>query len=234
MDQSRTEIIISAAGVELLHRASVAIFGIGGVGGYALEAIARAGVGYIKVFDYDRVAPSNCNRQILSLNSNIGIMKTEVAIQRVKEINPECEITAETAHLTPENIRSLIPAGIGYAIDAIDELDSKIELITELKQRGITFISSMGAGNRLDPSRIRTADISETSVCPLARRVRKILRQREIFSGVPCVFSTEEPVALGRKNGDNTVGSISYMPAVFGLTAAAFIIREIIAESAQG
>lgn len=232
MDQSRTEILIGADGVDKLRKATVMIIGLGGVGGHAAEAIVRAGVGTIIIADYDTVAPSNLNRQILSLSSNIGDKKTEIAAERFKNINPEIEIVLYTEHLTPDNIGMIFPETTDnlYVIDAIDEIDAKIALITELYRRGIPFISSMGAGSRLNPSLVRIADISKTEHCPLARVIRRKLRLAGIEKGVRCVYSTEnlnrfaEPEAEGERRKQ---GSISFMPGIFGLTAAGVIINDI-------
>ncbi|HPJ43842.1 MAG TPA: tRNA threonylcarbamoyladenosine dehydratase [Spirochaetota bacterium] len=233
MDQSRTEILIGADGVDKLRKATVMIIGLGGVGGHAAEAIVRAGAGQIIIADYDTIAPSNLNRQILSLASNIGIKKTETASERFREINPEIKITSFTERLTPENIGMIFPetADNLYAIDAIDEIDAKIALITELHRRGIPFVSSMGAGSRLNPSLVKIADISKTEHCPLARVIRRKLRLAGIEKGVRCVYSTEnlnrfaEPESEGERRKQ---GSISFMPGIFGLTAAGVIINDII------
>ncbi|HOP31204.1 MAG TPA: tRNA threonylcarbamoyladenosine dehydratase [Spirochaetota bacterium] len=233
MDQSRTEILIGADGVDKLRKATVMIIGLGGVGGHAAEAIVRAGAGQIIIADYDTIAPSNLNRQILTLSSNIGIKKTETASERFREINPEIKITSFTERLTPENIGMIFPetADNLYAIDAIDEIDAKIALITELHRRGIPFVSSMGAGSRLNPSLVKIADISKTEHCPLARVIRKKLRLAGIEKGVRCVYSTEnlnrfaEPETEGERRKQ---GSISFMPGIFGLTAAGVIINDII------
>jgi len=233
MDQSRTEILIGADGVDKLRKATVMIIGLGGVGGHAAEAIVRAGAGQIIIADYDTIAPSNLNRQILTLSSNIGIKKTETASERFREINPEIKITSFTERLTPENIGMIFPetADNLYAIDAIDEIDAKIALITELHRRGIPFVSSMGAGSRLNPSLVKIADISKTEHCPLARVIRRKLRLAGIEKGVRCVYSTEnlnrfaEPETEGERRKQ---GSISFMPGIFGLTAAGVIINDII------
>ena len=232
MDQSRTEILIGTEGVHKLRRSTVMIIGLGGVGGHAAEAIVRAGVGHIIIADYDTVAPSNLNRQILSLASVIGRKKTDVASERFREINPGIKITSYSERLTPGNIGMIFPekAENLYAIDAIDEIDSKIALIVELKKRGIPFVSSMGAGSRLNPSLVKVDDISKTEHCPLARVIRRKLRLAGIEKGVRCVYSTEnlnrfaEPEAEGERRKQ---GSISFMPGIFGLTAAGVIINDI-------
>lgn len=231
MDHSRTELIAGTEGIEKLKDSTVCIFGLGGVGGYALEAVARAGVGHIRIFDFDSFASSNCNRQILALNSTLGNLKTETALNRIQDINPDCDIQAFTEALTPDNISSLVPPDTAYAIDAIDDLDAKVALIAYLRRSGAFFISSMGAGNRIDPTKLRVDDISRTSVCPLARKVRKALRAMDIHKGVPCVYSLEKPKRADAAAEISTVGSISYMPGLFGLTAAGHILSRIITDS---
>lgn len=232
MDLTRTEILIGKENIEKLRNSTVAVLGLGGVGGYAAEAIARAGVGTMIIADYDHVASSNINRQILSLNSTMGILKTEVALQRLRDINPDITITAISERLSPENIANLIPrTNPLYAIDAIDEIDSKTHLIKTFIEREITFVSSMGAGSRLDSSRIKVDDISKTEYCPLARIMRKKLKENGIYKGVRCIYSTEnlnkvkEP---DNKNDKRMQGSNSFIPGIFGLIAAGLIINDII------
>ena len=234
MDHSRTEILTGPEGLVKLKEATVIIAGLGGVGGYAAEAVARAGAGRIVLIDFDKVAPSNCNRQILALQSTLGRYKTDVARERITDINPDTEIIIINKRLLPENIAELIPDyDNSYAIDAIDEVPSKVALIHELVKRKTPFVSSMGAGSRLDPSGIVTADISKTSYCPLARTVRRKLKEIEIYKGVRCIYSqtplprkkTKDSTA---ENGERVQGSISYMPGIFGLTAAGVIIGDIL------
>ena len=231
MDTSRTLKLIGEQGINRLKNSSVAVFGLGGVGGHALESIARAGVGKILICDFDRVAPSNLNRQILSLESNIGELKTSIAEKRLKDINPDVIITSIAERLTEDNIDTYLNEDFDYAIDAIDEVIPKVCLLARLKERNKIFVSSMGAGSRLDPSLVKTDDISKTAGCPLARTVRKRLRQLDIHKGIPCVFSTESPVKYNDDNTENqgSTGNISYMPALFGLIASSYIIRKIIA-----
>lgn len=232
MDLTRSEILIGKENIEKLRNSTVAVFGLGGVGGHAAEAIARAGVGTMLIADYDHVAPSNINRQILSLNSTMGILKTEVALQRLRDINPDMVITAISERLSPDNIEDLIPRTDPlYAIDAIDEIESKTFLIKTFVQRKIPFVSSMGAGSRLDSSRIKVDDISRTEYCPLARIMRKKLKESGIYNGVRCIYSTEnlnkvrEPEDIKDKR---LQGSISFIPGIFGLMAAGLIINDII------
>ena len=233
MDTSRTEILIGKQGVDKLARAGVAVFGLGGVGSYALEALARAGVGRLYLFDYDRVSPSNANRQLLALQSTMGQDKVAVALERVRDINPSAAVYPGTVRLAEENINTTITPDIEYAIDAIDELAPKAALIITLVQKGIPFVSSMGAGSKLNPCGIKVADISKTSHCPLARAMRTRLKKAGITTGVRCVYSEENLNAVIPNEDDDspkafTQGSISYVPAIFGLTAAGLIIQDII------
>lgn len=235
IDLTRTEILIGIENLDKLRQSTVAVFGLGGVGGYAAEAIARAGVGSMLIADYDIVTPSNINRQILSLSSTMGKLKTEVCLQRLKDINPEIKVISISERLTPENISGLIPQNeFLYAIDAIDEIDSKTSLIAELVKRKIPFVSSMGAGSRLDSSKIRVDDISRTEYCPLARIMRKRLKTDGIHTGVRCIYSTENLNKVREPEdgiGKRLQGSISFMPGIFGLTAAGVIINDIINRS---
>ncbi len=233
MDMSRSRILIGDDGLERLRESTVAVFGLGGVGGYAAEAVARSGVGRMIIADFDVVSPSNINRQILALGPFTGRLKADVAAERFSQINPGLEILKITVRLTPENIGIVIPFNTDrlYAIDAIDEIAPKTALIAELHRRLIPFVSSMGAGSRLDPSQVKSGDISKTTHCPLARVIRKNLKELGIERGVRCVYSTEnlnrvEEPENGR--GKRTQGSISFMPGIFGLTAAGIIINDII------
>lgn len=235
IDLTRTEILIGIENLDKLRKSTVAVFGLGGVGGYAAEAIARAGVATMIIADYDIVTPSNINRQILSLSSTMGQLKTEVCLQRLKDINPEINVITISERLTPENISGLLPKNeFLYAIDAIDEIDSKTSLIAELVKRKIPFVSSMGAGSRLDSSKIRVDDISRTEYCPLARIMRKRLKTDGIHTGVRCIYSTENLNKVREPEdgiGKRLQGSISFMPGIFGLTAAGVIINDIINRS---
>jgi tRNA A37 threonylcarbamoyladenosine dehydratase len=233
IDLSRSRILIGEAGLAKLAESTVALFGLGGVGGYAAEAIVRSGVGRIIICDYDVVAESNINRQILALRRDMGRLKVDVAADRYMQINPELEIIKITERLSPENIPSIIPRDIEnlHAIDAIDEIEPKTALIAELYRRGINFAVSMGAGSRLDPAQVKCGDISETTHCPLARVMRRKLKDSGIERGVRCVYSAEnlnrlEEPENGR--GKRAQGSISFMPGIFGLTMAGIIINDII------
>lgn len=234
MDLSRSEILIGEEKLNRLRKSTVAIIGLGGVGGHAAEAIVRAGVGNIIIADYDRVAPSNINRQILSLESTMGNLKTDVASNRFMDINPHLNIRTISERIAPVNITSLIDFRTPiYAIDAIDEIDAKAALITELVNNRIPFVSSMGAGSRLDSSKIHVDDISRTHSCPLARIMRKRLKLTGIENGVRCIYSTENLNKVKEPEnqpGKRMQGSISFIPGIFGLIAAGLIINAIIKE----
>jgi len=232
MDLSRSEILIGEEKLNKLRQSTIAIFGLGGVGGYAAEAVVRAGVGNIIIADYDRITSSNINRQILSLESTMGQLKSDVAQQRFKDINPLLNIYTISERLTPDNIISLVDFNKPmYAIDAIDEIDSKTSLISEFIKNNIPFVSSMGAGSRLDSSKIKVDDISRTHSCPLARIMRKKLKLAGIQKGVRCIFSTENLNKIKepeQTEGKRMLGSISFIPGIFGLIAAGLIINDII------
>ncbi len=229
MDSSRTEIILGKEGVTRLREATVAVFGLGGVGGHAAECLARAGVGKIILNDHDIVSPSDLNRQAIAFHDNIGLEKTEACAQRLLRINPELKIEKHPFRLTEDNISQIIKPGSDniFAVDAIDDIDAKVALIAYLKDNGNIFISSMGAGNRVETSSIAIEDISKTSHCPLARIVRKRLREREIKTGIKVVFSKETPLNIAQQNSQRIIGSTPWLPGIFGLTAASYIIRKI-------
>jgi len=233
MDSSRTEILVGKEGMKRLSGACVAVFGLGGVGGYAAEALVRAGIGRMVLVDYDDVAPSNINRQIIALQSSIGMPKTEVAEKRFKDINPDLEIRSYRMRIDPVNDGGALADGITHAIDAIDEVDAKVGLITALHRSGTSFVSSMGAGSKLDPSGIRLADIRDTRHCPLARAVRHRLKKNGIHTGIRCLYSEEnlrrfERGAPGYPGKAVLQGTVSYMTGMFGLYAAGIIIRDIL------
>jgi tRNA A37 threonylcarbamoyladenosine dehydratase len=232
IDLSRSEILIGEENVEKIKNSTVAIIGLGGVGGFAFEAIVRAGVGSVIIADYNRITSSNINRQILALVSTMEEMKTDIALKRAKDINSGINITVINDRVTSENISSIIPFKENiYVIDAIDEIEPKTALIEELVKRGIPFVSAMGAGSRLDASQIRVDDISKTEYCPLAKTMRKRLRAIDITTGVRCIYSTENlnKVQVSEfDSGKRFQGSISFIPGIFGLMAAGIIINDII------
>ena len=223
---SRTERMLGKEGVERLKRARVAVFGVGGVGGFCIEALARAGVGALDLIDSDTVAESNLNRQIIATRETIGEYKTTVMKNRILSINPEAKITTynlffdnNTSHLFDFSVYD-------YVVDAIDSVRGKIEIIKLSKAAGTRVISCMGAGNKLDPTMFEIADIEKTSVCPLARAVRTELKKLGI-RGVKVLFSKEPPVLPKTDVNDHAPGSISFVPSVAGLIIAGEVIKDI-------
>ena len=229
-EYTRTEMVIGSEAVERLKNATVAVFGIGGVGGNAAESLVRAGVGHIILVDNDIVSVSNINRQVFALHSTVGMLKTEAAKLRLIDIAPNLDIKTYPVFYTPENAENIPLEGVDYIIDAIDTVTSKIEIIRRAKLKSIPVISSMGTGNKLDPTRLEIADISKTSVCPLARVMRYELKKRNI-SGVKVLFSKEEPVKpqidFDLKD-KQTPGSVSFVPSAAGIIIAAEVIKDII------
>lgn len=221
---TRTEMMLGSEAVEKLKGAHVAVFGVGGVGGFTVEALARAGVGKITLIDSDKVAVSNINRQIIATQSTVGMYKTEAMRQRIRDINPECEVIIYNQFYSEETPVSL--DGIDYVADCIDSVRSKLHLITEATNSGVHVISSMGAGNKLDPTRFTVADISKTHTDPLAKVIRTELRKRGI-NHLKVVFSDEPPI---NPSGERTPGSISFVPSVVGLIIAGEIIKDIVKE----
>lgn len=234
----RTRILLTPAEMARLSHAHVLVAGLGGVGSYCAEALARAGIGKLTIIDHDVVGASNINRQLPALLSTVGQSKAELMAARIRDINPACELQVIREFLTPENVIDLVPADVDYVIDCIDSLNCKVALVATSVERGLRVASSMGAGNKLDPSRIRLADISATNQCPLASVMRKRLRKLGINEGVLTVFTDEpgrrplppQPVAgSGRARAVN--GTISYMPPLFGLMLAGAVLQQLIAET---
>lgn len=227
---SRTGLLIGRAGLDRLAGARVAVFGLGGVGSYAAEALARCGVGYLTLVDYDRVCPSNINRQLHALITTVGRSKAALTGERISLINPRARVEIrEERYLPGAGERFLVPAP-DCVIDAIDDVPAKVDLITACRRREIPVYSSMGAGNKLDPGALKLADISATSVCPLARAVRRRLRREGIIDGVTVVFSTEPPRRENSEGMDRRVpGSISFVPPVAGFFLAGAAVRGMLA-----
>lgn len=218
---SRTEILLGAEGINRLRRASVAVFGIGGVGGYVVEALARSGVGHLHLIDHDTVSVSNLNRQIIATVSTIGRYKVDVAKERVLDINPEAEVSVYRTFFAPDMAEEFDFAGYDYVVDAIDTVTGKIALIMEAKQAGTPVISSMGAGNKLDASAFEVADIYRTSVCPLAKVMRRELKKRGVRK-LKVVYSREQPVSNNRPPGSN-----GFVPAAAGLVLAGEVVKDL-------
>ena len=211
---SRTELLLGREGVKRLRDASVAVFGIGGVGGYVVEALARSGVGCLHLIDHDKVSMSNLNRQIIAVSSTIGRYKADVARERILAINPEAEVYAYRTFYMPDTAGEFDFTQYDYVVDAIDTVTGKLAIITQAKQAGVPVISSMGAGNKLEASAFEVADIYQTSVCPLAKVMRRELKKREIES-LKVVYSKEPPLS-----SDRPPGSTAFVPAAAGLILA--------------
>ena len=220
----RTEALIGAEGVEKLKKARVAVFGIGGVGGFVVEALARAGVGAIDLIDNDCVSESNINRQIVALQSTLGKPKTEVAKARIEDINPDIRVCTYNLFILPENASQFDFSPYDYVVDAIDTVSGKIAIIERARLAGVPVISCMGTGNKLNPTAFEVADIEKTSVCPLARVMRRELKKRGV-TGVKVVYSKEEPKSAGI---DGAPSSISFVPSVAGLILAGAVIQDLI------
>ncbi len=205
------------------------MFGVGGVGGYAVEALARTGVGALDLIDADTIAESNINRQILALRSTIGRYKTEVAAERVKDINPACVVTTYNLFYGPET-KEIDFSHYDYVIDAVDTVSAKLVIIERAKKAGVPVISAMGAGNKLDATAFKVADVSETRICPLARVMRKELKKRGV-EGVKTVYSEEEPkesVLFNEESGKPIPASVAFVPSVVGMIIAGEVIKDLI------
>ena len=236
-DFYRTELLVGQKGSQKLAQTSVAVIGLGGVGSYSAEALARSGIGKFILIDFDVIEPSNINRQILALQSTIGKPKVELMQQRIRDINPKAEVIIYQEVLDGNNQERLLE-GAEYCVDAIDSLSSKIGLLEFLLKNERKFISVMGAGNRLNPSQVHISTIDKSHNCPLARRVRKLLNKKGIRGHFPCVYSSELPIipendvsiedSITKDRQRKVIGSISYLPAVMGLMAAAYVIRSIL------
>lgn len=227
---SRTEMLLGTEGVARLSAARVIVFGVGGVGGYAVEALARAGIGHIELVDSDRVSVSNINRQIIATHNTVDMYKTEAMAERIKSINPEAQVICHNMFFDVDKKEDFDFSSYDYVIDAIDSLSAKIELIASAHEANTHIISAMGAGNKLDPTRFEVSDISKTTVCPLARAVRIALRKRGI-DHLKVVYSKEMPVIPPEQTDGMTKrvpGSVSFVPSVMGLIIAGEVIKDIV------
>lgn len=227
---SRTALLIGEEGLEKLKKARVAVFGVGGVGGYVVEALVRSGVGTLDLIDKDVVSVSNLNRQIIALQSTVGMLKTEAAEGRAKDINPDVVIHKHNVFYLPETANNFDFSQYDYVVDAIDTVSGKIALVEQAKAVNTPVISSMGAGNKLDPTAFEVADISKTSVCPLARVMRRELKKRGI-EHLKVVYSKEEPLPsalIDEESGKTVPGSIAFVPSVVGLIIASEVIKDLI------
>ncbi len=245
---SRMQLLVGSNGINKLQNSSVAVFGIGGVGSYAAEALARAGVSRLTLIDFDEICITNVNRQIHALNNTIGQSKVEAMAERCRAINPQAEVNPVHKFYEESTSEELLSPGFDYVLDCIDHITAKLHLLQTCVERGLPIIASMGAANKLDPTQLEVADISKTKKCRLARIIRKELRKRGINQGIKVVYSTEEFRPLSNETAvcaENCVcpnkeeqkwscddrrvilGSSSYIPPLFGLTMAGEVIRTL-------
>lgn len=230
---SRTELLLKENGIERLKASRVAVFGVGGVGGYVVEALARSGVGHFVLTDNDEVSVSNINRQIIALHSTIGRKKTEVIKERILDINPQAEVEIHNCFYLPDEHDEYDFAGYDYIVDCIDTVAAKIDIIIKAQEVGTKVISSMGTGNKLDPTMLEVSDIYKTSVCPLARVMRYELKKRGVRK-LKVVYSKETPIKVSAPLEDNArrsiPGSVAFVPASAGLIIAGEVINDLCKE----
>ena len=230
----RTELLLGEDGVAALQQAKVAIFGIGGVGGYVAEALARSGVGAFVLVDRDVVSISNINRQIIATTRTVGKPKAELMRERILEINPEASVEVYNCFFLPENAAEFDFASYSYVVDAVDTVTAKLEIVMCAGKAGVPVISSMGAGNKLDPTRFEVADIYETSVCPLARVMRRELKKRGV-DRLKVVYSREEALTPKRILSDESKrvipGSVAFVPSVAGLILAGEVVKDLVSKA---
>jgi len=229
----RTEMLINAGNLEKLRQSHVLIAGLGGVGAYAAEMICRAGVGRLTIVDGDTIRSSNRNRQLLALCSNEGRLKTEVMAKRLRDINPDVQLEEISEYIRDKHMTEIVSRPYDYIVDAIDTLSPKIYLLYHARKNNRRIVSSMGAGGKLDPLQIHVEDISKTYNCRLAYILRKRLRKLDVTTGIKTVFSTEQTdkelvETCDEKNKKSIVGTISYLPAIFGCVCASVVIRDLI------
>lgn len=231
--QIRTELLIGEASLKKFAKSHVLIAGLGGVGAYAAEQLARAGIGKLTLVDGDSIQPSNRNRQLLALKSSEGQAKTELMAERLRDINPEIELRLVQDFIKDDKTENLLEEPFDYIIDAIDSLSPKVYMLAQALQKGHKVVSSMGAGGKLDPSQIAIADISKTQHCRLAFYIRKRLRRLGVEAGFTAIYSTEavaKSTIINSKTDEgkrSTVGTISYMPAIFGCYCASVVLRNL-------
>ena len=238
----RLEVLLGTEAVDCLGKASVAVFGLGGVGSFAAEALVRGGIGRLTLVDFDTIDITNINRQLHATSDTIGRPKAQVMAERCCNINPDASIEPIQTFFTADNCDELLDRGYDYVLDCIDHVTAKLTLIESCRQKNLPIIASMGAANKIDPTRIHVADLADTHRCRLARIVRRELRKRGLERGVKVVYSTEafKPLADGRRNTDNEtdaaghyqerrapLGSSSVIPPLFGLTMAGEVIRDL-------
>ena len=226
----RSAMLIGCSGVETLSKSKVIVFGVGGVGSFAVEALARCGLSKLDIVDSDIVSASNINRQLIALNSTVGLKKVDVAKKRILDISPNTEVTAFDMFYDSENFDNIDLSQYNYVVDAIDSMESKVLLIKNANKYKVPIISVLSTGNKMDPGRFKICDIYDTSVCPIAKILRKRLRQENIES-LKVVYSTEEPIMVKEidyTGGKRNVGSISFVPSVAGLLTAGEVVRDLI------
>lgn len=230
---SRTQMMFGKEAMKKLAESRVAVFGVGGVGGFTVEALARSGIGAIDIIDNDTVSVTNINRQIIALESTVGQLKTEAAKGRLLDINPDLKVNAVNAFYSPESSSDFDLSVYDYVVDAIDTVSGKIELALQAQAAGVPIISSMGAGNKTDPTRFEVSDIYKTSVCPLAKVMRRELKKRGV-KRLKVVYSREEPVVPVESSGEELKGrrqipaSNAFVPSVAGLIIAGEVIKDLI------
>lgn len=233
---SRTELLFGSEAMERIYNSSVIIFGIGGVGSFAAEAVARSGVGRIALVDNDTVSLTNINRQLIALSSTVGRLKTEVMKERIAQINPDCRVEIFSRFYSEEDTLGIELSDYDYVVDAIDSVKAKVFLITEANRLGVKIISSMGTGNKLDPSRLAVCDISKTHTCPLAKVMRRELGLKGI-KHLKVVFSDEPPVEIKGQTDEKVAnkphipGSTAFVPSSAGLLIASAVIKELSEQS---
>ncbi len=226
---SRTELLIGKEAIEKLHKGKVAVFGIGGVGTYVVEGLVRAGVGNFILVDNDKISLTNLNRQLIATRKTIGQYKVDVEKDRILEINPDANVETYKDFFMPNNT-TILDKTVDYIVDSVDTVTAKIELAVQAKKLGISIISSMGTGNKLDPTRFEVTDIYKTSVCPLAKVMRKELKARNI-ENLKVVYSKEEPIKLNNNiesSSKQVPGSISFVPSVAGMIIASEVVKDIL------
>lgn len=228
---SRTAQLLGAESIDILTRSRIAVFGVGGVGGYAVEALVRSGVGFLDLIDSDTIVPSNLNRQIIALHSTLGQHKVDAAADRALDINPEITVRRHKCFFLPETADQFDFSQYDYVVDAIDTVSGKVEIILRAQAAGVPVISCMGAGNKLDPTRFRVADIYQTKVCPLARAMRGLLKKKGVKQ-LKVVYSEEE--AIQPAGGERAPASVAFVPSVAGLILAGEVIKDLLKEVGHG
>ena len=227
---SRTELLIKKEGIEKLQNTKIAIFGIGGVGSFVVEGLVRAGIKDFVLIDNDKICLTNLNRQLIATKTTIGKFKVDVMKERILDINPEAKVETFKDFFMPGSNNNIITQDLSYVLDCVDTVTAKIEIVIQCKKLNIPIISAMGTGNKLDPSKFEITDIYKTSICPLAKVMRKELRKRNI-DNLKVIYSKEEPIKIDEYVGSNSKqvpGSVSFVPSVAGLMIAGEVIRDII------